>query len=357
MRSGRPLIQITGFLNSYTSYGILTQRFAQHLLSSDNGVVVRPIHFQEPWGDPTKVSDDVKSLIVYKDLKAVDHELVFHTPNCNHRLLKKSGLAKKHRTLYTLWESSLVNPKHIKNIHRYYGQVIVPNQFCRDVLLKSGLELPCFIAPLGGDTGDFYPDEQKFPSDEVFTFLSAGRLAHGGVRKGVQEVIAIFKEAFPDNPNVNLRVKLHPDCPDFPEFDCRVNTIRNFMDKKSLLQWYRSGNAYVTIGAEGWGWHQQEAQLCGLPLVGVNWGGLTNFFHGEEAKYTLKTARDSEIYENTGKQPIVNRKDLIEKMRLMASRPAHTHRVGLGGISKALEWSWERSRTEFLTTVNNILGL
>ena len=322
-------IQITGFLNSYTSYGILTQRFAHHLLHGEISAVVRPIHFQEPWGDPTLVDDQVKCMIVHKEMhEHCTHEIVFHTPNCVHQDLHKSGFPKKKRTLFTLWESSEVKYKYIQDIEEHYGRVIVPNEFCKKVFEDSGLSIPIYICPLGADNGNFFPSESKFPSDEVFTFLTAARMAHGGVRKGVLEIIDIFKEAFPDRHNVNLRVKLHPDCPAFPEFDCRVNIVRSFMDKDTLAEWYRSGNAYITIGAEGWGWHQQEAQLCGVPLIGVNWGGLKGFFNGWECKYKEVRASDRAIYENIGKQPQVDRKSLIEKMRWISDKHAYAHRNG-----------------------------
>lgn len=353
--SSHKSVQLTGFVNSYTSYGILTQKFAQHLLHAEVSAVVRPISFQEPWGDPTLVSDDVKTMIVHKELhKFCTHEIVFHTPNCVHKDLHKSSFSRKNRTLFTLWESSEIKRKYIDDIEKHYGRVIVPNTFCRDVLVNSGLDIPVYISPLGADTGSFFPSEDKLPSDQVFTFLCAARMAHGGVRKGVFEVIDAFKSAFANKHNVALRIKLHPDCPEFPEFDCRVNITRSFMDKQALCEWYRSGNAYITLGAEGWGWHQQEAQLCGVPLIGVNWGGLTNFFHGFEIPYREVKAKDKFIYENVGKQPQVNRKALEEKMWEIAHKPALTHRIGLGGIQKALDYSWENSRAEFLALLRKL---
>tara|TARA_R110002110_G_scaffold140495_1_gene327868 strand:- start:726 stop:1823 length:1098 start_codon:yes stop_codon:yes gene_type:complete len=362
MRSGKtsPLlkrksIQITGFMNSYTSYGILTQKFAQHLLHGEVSAVVRPLNFQEPWGDATRVDDQVKCMMIHKDLHNLcTHEIVFHTPNCCHVDLHKSGFAKKNRTLFTLWESSLVKPQYIQDIHEHYGRVIVPNSFCKQVLEDSGIDIPVYICPLGADNGTFSPSETKFPSDEVTTFLCAGRMAHGGVRKGIKQVIEVFMDTFHNKHNVALRVKLHPDCPEFPAFDCRVNITRSFMDKPALAEWYRSGNAFVSISSEGWGWHQQEAQLCGLPLVGVNWGGLTNFFHGFECDYKLEKAKDAEIYEKTGYQPVVNEKDLREKMMFISEKPAYAHRVGQGGVHKAIKYTWENSREEFLTLLRKL---
>ena len=353
--SSHKSIQITGFLNSYTSYGMLTQRFTQHLLHAEVSAVVRPIHFQEPWGDPTLIDDQVKCMIVHKEMHdRCTHEIVFHTPNCVHKDLHKSSFHKSKRTLFTLWESSLVKECYIDDIQEHYGRVIVPNEFCRNIFIDSGLEIPIHICPLGADTGTFSPSDNKFPSDETFTFLCAARMAHGGVRKGVLEIIDIFKRTFPDRHNVNLRVKLHPDCPQFPEFDCRINITRSFMDKEALCEWYRSGNAYVTIGAEGWGWHQQEAQLCGVPLVGVNWGGLKEFFHGFPVKYKEIRAQDKMIYENTGKQPRVDHKDLSKVMREIYETPALTHRIGLGGVDNAIKFSWENSRNKFLKLLRKL---
>jgi hypothetical protein len=81
---------------------------------------------------------------------------------------------------------------------------------------------------------------------------------------------------------------------------------------------------------------------------------LTNFFHGFECDYKLEKAKDAEIYEKTGYQPVVNEKDLREKMMFISEKPAYAHRVGQGGVHKAIKYTWENSREEFLTLLRKL---
>jgi len=56
-----------------------------------------------------------------------------------------------------------------------------------------------------------------------------------------------------------------------------VYHFRQFVTDISNL--YRGANAYISVGPEGWGETLSEAMACGMPTIGPNWSGTTEFMN------------------------------------------------------------------------------
>ncbi len=158
------------------------------------------------------------------------------------------------------------------------------------------MQRPIEVVPLGinQDVFRYRPFNGEFP--EVLTFGAAGRMAHGGVRKGINEVIAAFLAAFPKKiKDVRLRVKCFPDCPVSKVKDPRIEIVQACLSDAQLADWFGSLNCFVSAArAEGWGLMQHQSMSMGRPVASVKFGGVTEFFDervGYALPFTLEPAK------------------------------------------------------------------
>src|SRR5690606_38955358 len=113
------------------------------------------------------------------------------------------------RIHWTMWETDQLPPRYVQLLNTCVA-VIVPCKWNYESFKKSGVRVPMYIVPLGTDTAVFKPSYAKHPT--VFTVGTAARTAHGGIRKGVDDVVYAFLRAFPTETDVKLTIKIFPDC-------------------------------------------------------------------------------------------------------------------------------------------------
>jgi glycosyltransferase involved in cell wall biosynthesis len=182
-------------------------------------------------------------------------------------------------TLLTMWESTVLPPGSTDTINTYASQLIVPSSWCATVFSANGVTVPIKIVPLGIDTSVYKPSDKPkkrvHPSSVVFG--AAGRLAHGGKRKGIEDVIAAFKLAFPGGEIATLELKLFDDCY-IPAFDDnRINVLTRTITDREMAAWYNTLDCFVSLSkGEGWGLHVQEAMACGVPVIAPSYSGLAD---------------------------------------------------------------------------------
>lgn len=187
---------------------------------------------------------------------------------------------RKRSVFWTMWESTRIPEVSLELLNRCEA-VMTPNQWFASCLSAQGLKVPVHIVPLGIEIDKWTP--LPMPSagkNEVFTIGTAGRLNMGGIRKGVGVVIEAFKQAFTNGEKVRLRVKCEEDAEIARVDDKRIELIRDHLSHEDFRKWYGSLHVYASGSAcEGWGRHQQEAMACGRPVIGVNFGGITEFWN------------------------------------------------------------------------------
>ena len=99
--------------------------------------------------------------------------------------------------------------------------------------------------------------------------------------------------------------------------DPRIDQIRRRVSITSLADWYRSLNLFVSgCAAEGWGRHQHEAMCMGRPVIGINFGGVCEFFN-EENGYACdwRLSPGEGIYRTMGHYAKPTVEGLAAKMR------------------------------------------
>jgi glycosyltransferase involved in cell wall biosynthesis len=218
--------------------------------------------------------------------------------------------------------------------------VIVPSHWQIECFRANGVSVPMSVAPLGFDPLVYHPSA---PFPDVCTFGTAGALTSGGVRKNAQWLIDLFRRAFPDEPDVRLRVKISPGSPGVETYDdARIDVIRAVLPLPELADWYRSLTAYVNgSSGEGFGLHLIEAMACGRPIVSAEFSGLTAYFDatvGYPVDYKLVPVRN-EIYNGRWAEP--DEKSMIAQMHRVYANRGEAERLGGASAARAKCFTWK----------------
>jgi glycosyltransferase involved in cell wall biosynthesis len=178
--------------------------------------------------------------------------------------------------VYTMWESTRPPREGINSINAHASILVVPSAWCATVFSAAGVNARIKVAPLGVDLSVFKPERRAPRSPRRFG--AAGRLAHGGRRKGIEDVIKAFELAFPKGTErVQLSLKIWDDCYK-PEFtDKRISVITSALTDEEMAKWYQSLTCFVSLAkGEGWGLHVHEAIACGIPVIAPAYSGLAD---------------------------------------------------------------------------------
>lgn len=260
----------------------------------------------------------------------------------------------------TMWESGRIPQDWVKRLNQA-AAVIVPcewNQICFDA---AGVKAPLFKIPLGINTNIFH--ETPYSRNPNFVFGTAGKTAHGGVRKGLSSVIIAFQEAFPHNQVVRLQLKVHEEC----DFDCishpdpRIKIIRATYNEAQMADWLSGLDCYVTMATgEGFGLIPLQAMAIGRPVIAAIAHGHAEYMTPNSifpVKYDLELATERWAYCGYWYQP--NKLDVIAWMRHLAYFGDVENRRQ-SAADRAAKFSWGRyneSLLQVLQTVGMIRSL
>ena len=266
----QPAIIFRGPINGYTGYGLHSCQIIADLAEAGYDVLVRPMEFDDRFGlngsgDPSR--------FVY-GAQAGAWELLLHPPNCAPTRLKK--------TLYfTMWEATQLPEKWVGYLNQAEC-VVVPCQWNARHFRESGVVKPIEILPLGikEDIFAFRPMDLNGPC----VFGAAAKVRGGGERKGLNEMVELFRQAFPDNRDVRLKVKCFPDCGLAPANDPRVEITAAYLTEQELAAWYGSLTCFVSLSrSEGWGLMPHQAMAVGRPCIAMCYSGQAEYLRHDNA--------------------------------------------------------------------------
>lgn len=255
---------------------------------------------------------------------------------------------------YTMHEVDRIPPSMAEVLNRCEA-VIVPTHWNAEGFAASGVTVPIHVVPAGVSAAEgFTPGEPR--TDGPTRFLMAGRLAMGGVRKGICEGVCAWKDAFPDkaDDSVRLEIKLWPDCRGYPPFppdffehlaaDRRIKVIREPWSTFEMADWLKTGTALLApTKGEGVGLHTLEAMACGLPIVAPLSGAtaeLVPLLAAYPIDFKLRPAEG--YYSGYGARWAVPSHDsMIEQLRAVHYNRDEALRRGRVAAAHAGKMTWE----------------
>lgn len=250
--------------------------------------------------------------------------------------------------IFTMWESSRLEPKWVDDLNQA-ALVLVPSQWALESFRDSGVTAPIEVIPLGHDSLTFH-DGGDWPT--VCTFGTAASLGGGGVRKNTTRIMAAFEQAFPDETDVRLRVKITPSC-DLPDStDPRIEVLRTFMMPGQLADWYRSLSAYVNgSAAEGFGLHLVEAMACGRPVISPEYSAVTEYFDETVGFPISHRVVDAEGTIYRGQWSDLDDADLVRAMRQVYQQEAETRARGRNAVIRSKQFTWKAAGRRLLAAL------
>lgn len=259
-------LTVLAHIDSFSGYGQMTLEIITRLEKLARcHISVRPVAVSEMFG--AKVPMAIKSRIVNGE-QPEEFELLIHPPGFAPTPGKKT-------VAYSMWESTRPTKGAIEMFNKC-AAVVTPSMWNASCFSAAGVDVPIYTVPLGVNPEVFRFRKPK--NGGKFVVGVAGRMAHGGVRKGINESIEAFLKAFPDEDDVELHVKCFPDCDVKSVTDPRVKITQKFLSEQQMADWLANLTVFMSLArAEGWGLLQHQAMAIGRPVITVNFGGVTEF--------------------------------------------------------------------------------
>lgn len=248
----------------------------------------------------------------------------------------------------TVWESTRVFGAAVASLNQARC-VVVPSDWCAEALARSGVTVPVRVVPHGLDKNVFGYRRQR--PDDLCVFGTAGRMAHGRKRKGVETVMAAFRKAFPKEEDVRLRIKCFPDCDiESGPLDPRIERVTRFLDPAGVADWLGDLTCFVSAArAEGWGLWQHQALAVGRPVIAPFYGGLQMFLTERNCypvNHGVETA--GEFNAGHGSWCVPDEDSLVEQMRRVYGDRREAEVKGLAATVDTSDLTIERSCAEAL---------
>lgn len=247
-----------------------------------------------------------------------------------------------------MWESTALPP----TTHFAWKQakvLIVPSKFCQK-LFRSVTRKPVEVCELYGAA-----TYTHLPVTKPFRFLCVARDNGTPSRKGIDQLIQWFTEAFPTQSDVSLTIKQSAHCKKRYTYDRRIHIIyEDFEAQKynGLLAAHHCG--IFLSGAEAWNFPLCELMATGRPSICIPFGGPADFTSRSTSwhiPYKLVTA-PREVYQSVGQVAFPDKRGTIQAMR-----EAYSDQILLAEKAAAsARMSQEYTETRFAARLRHIVA-
>lgn len=253
-------------------------------------------------------------------------------------------IADRRTVTLSMWESSRIPFPHVAALNQA-ERVLVPCAWNAEVFRASGVTVPVHVVPLGIDT-EVYTPRQTPRTPGPLVFGCAGRIQHGGTRKGLQDVVSAFLRAFPRGADVRLRVKCWPDDPPLATGnDPRVEIEREPLTAEQLADWYRSLDVFVSASrAEGFGLQPLQAMACGVPVLAGWHTGHAEYLDASCAwELPCRPEPAEGVYAGLGEWYVADPDGMVDRLQSIAADPAAIRAKVARAAIVAAGWTWDRA--------------
>lgn len=267
-----------------------------------------PISWIPLYFDNSQLSDEcfynamVKSLI-RKPIEKYDTVFLHSTPDTWSDLkTKNANMLKDKKTIgYTVWESSQLPFDWVESINENVEEVWCPSTYNETVFKNSGVKVPIKVFPhvfLQKELPNrdrvclkSYSNDSSIRENKHYTFYNISEL---NPRKGVEDLITTFCEAFTSKDKVRLILKVHyKNYEENNKKHCisrlselvsqyknapKIHFILNNMTESEILGLHAIGDCYVSLcKSEGFGLTIFEAFKYGKRVITTGYGGQVDF--------------------------------------------------------------------------------
>jgi glycosyltransferase involved in cell wall biosynthesis len=261
-------------LDNFSGYGRHSLAILSHLRRQGHEIRLRPfcINVRDEQYRPTRTVLPELQAEALRPVVGETDELVMLPPGTN---LPDTS---RRRAWFTMWETTRVDQTIVAKLNRQSCLLVVPDLWNLAVFSGSGYNHDMAVCPLGIDPAVFHP--RPFPHGDQFVFGAAGRLIGAGARKRLDHTVRLFRQAFPDDPDVRLHLKVSPEDRVPLEGDSRIVVERRFQpNDHDVADWCAGLSAYLHFSfGEGWGLFPQQAMAVGRPVIGPRFSGTAAFF-------------------------------------------------------------------------------
>lgn len=266
-----------------------------------------PITWNPLYFDNSELSNEcfynamVKSLIK-KPIDFYDTVFIHSTPDTwNHLKLTNEKVMEGKKIIgYTVWETNKLPSMWVNSINENVDEVWCPSTYNKNVFKNSGVKTPIKIFPhvfLEKELPKKESVNLKFYNGELidenkyFTFYNISEL---NPRKGVEDLVKSFCEAFTLKSKVRLILKVHYK--NYEEknkrfcLDTLTSIISNYknspkiyfvldnLSEQEILGLHSIGDCYVSLcKSEGFGLTIFEAFKYGRKVITTGYGGQIDF--------------------------------------------------------------------------------
>lgn len=165
----------------------------------------------------------------------------------------------QHKTCFTMWESTELNPRFVRWM-RFYDQILVPCDHNMEVFSRHHHNVK--KVPLGVDTSVWKATPR--PANPRFRFHAAGSQ---WLRKGLDIVLEAFKRADLD---AELHLKPNPEAHGVPPLVLPDNVFmhRQWFTQEETIQFFNQADCWVApTRGEGFGLMPLQAIAMGIPTI------------------------------------------------------------------------------------------
>lgn len=287
-----PEVHWYGQFASYTGFGRSNRAIVFGL--SNKGVNVK-LDMEE-----SQISVNESTM---KELRRMSNNIISPSaPKVYHAIMPLSSSHFGRKIIFTMIENSDTLHKDYVERLNLFDEVWVPTEYGRKLFKKNGVLVPIYVMPLGVDVERYSHDVKPFDFGEQlnsFVFLSVFRWTY---RKGYDILLKSYMEEFSSNDNVSLvLVTRRIEDQDSKQIIEDFNGIRSTITKKDdelphivlydkpihekyMPGIYTASNAFVLVSrGEGQGLPYLEASSAGLPIIGTNCSGQSDFLKNENS--------------------------------------------------------------------------
>ncbi len=302
-------IVIRAELCQWVGYGDHLRLMVSALESFGYDIAIRPNAIHETLGGRKFPIPPLLRKNIVQKVQQEEWEVLLSAPH-------QTPTPGKRTAYFSMWECSQLPKWAVANLNRS-DVVVVPCDWNAHCFKASGVTPPIHVSHLGQDDKVYYHRPMDVEGKCVFGV--AGRLRHGGTRKGVNEAIQLFERAFPNEDDVELRIKSFPDDPlDALPKDSRIGVIRDYISDFQMAEWLGELTCFIALAkAEGWGAIQHQAMAIGRPVIGPIFSGVEMFMTPENSfpvDYELGKPPKGNYYDGQGFWAIPDDTSAIEQM-------------------------------------------